>query len=209
MPCSSLPLLFLFSIVVVFKQFRSRRISYYLTSRYNQRATAWNNYGIKEFHGASFLARVGDAQTFLNPYDKTFGKNYPIRDPCNKKGDPHGGCVHTGAYYYTADMKYEGESVTVSVINGNSGFPVFNATYPTSKQSGKTFDVMGCDSVETCKPICDALGGEIPDGSRVCFFPVYLNEICYRVIINGNGDYEIDVPPAWSLYPDTIMPGCE
>ena len=97
----------------------------------------------------------------------------------------------------------------MTIVNGKSGLPVINATYPTTKKSGKTFDTMGCDSEETCKPICDALGGEIPPGGRVCLFDVYLNEICYRVAKTGVHDYIIDVPPAWSLYPDTIMPGCE
>lgn len=68
---------------------------------------------------------------------------------------------------------------------------------------------MGCSSVETCKPICDLYGGEIQEKSRVCMFDAYLNELCYRVILDSNGNYKIDLPPAWDLYPGTIMPGCE
>lgn len=116
---------------------------------------------------------------------------------------------YDGAYYYTANLEYEGKTTTVVLTNTKTGIVVFNATYKTSKVMGKTWDTMGCNSVETCKPICDKYEGELIEKSRVCMFDAYLNEVCYRVI-KGSGDYYmIDVPPAWYLYPETSQPGCE
>lgn len=164
---------------------------------------------MEDFKGVLFTASVGDKQVSLSPYDKPFGENYPIRDKCNQKKDPKGGCITTGAYYYTANLEYEGKTTTVVLTNTKTGIVVFNATYKTSKVMGKTWDTMGCNSVETCKPICDKYEGELIEKSRVCMFDAYLNEVCYRVI-KGSGDYYvIDVPPAWYLYPETSQPGCE
>ena len=52
---------------------------------------------MEDFKGVLFTASVGDKQVSLSPYDKPFGENYPIRDKCNQKKDPKGGCIPTGA----------------------------------------------------------------------------------------------------------------
>ena len=178
--------------------------------RYNQRARIWNEYGIPEFKGALFTASVNGQQTFLQPNTETFGENYPIRDKCNRKGDPKIGCITTEAYHYTTDLHYDDKNeVEVVIRNGGSGAVIFNSTYKATRIRGLTWESMGCSSVETCKPICDLYGGEIQEKSRVCMFDAYLNELCYRVILDSNGNYKIDLPPAWDLYPGTIMPGSE
>lgn len=156
------------------------------------------------------MASVNGQQTFLSPYNETFGENYPIRDKCDRKGDPRTGCMTTGAYHFTSDLHYDDKNkVEVVIRNGESGTVIFNSTYTTTKVMGMTWESMGCSSVETCKPICDIYGGEIQKSSRVCIYDAYLNELCYRVVLDSNGDYKIDLPPTWYLYPGTIMPGCE
>ena len=163
---------------------------------------------MKDFEGASFTVIV-DGKTY-NPTvcTETYGENYPIRDNCTLKGDPSSGCLTTGAYYYRVIVPYpEGTSVSVSVFNGENTC-IYNSTYGIQTSYISTWDEMGCDSEETCKPICDSWGGELKPSVTACFYYTYLNELCYRVR-HQDTSYVIDHPPGYDLSAYTDFVGCE
>ena len=168
------------------------------------------SYGIDDFKGATFTAYSGDEKYVLEPYTETFGELYPIRDRCNLKGDPKGGCTTTEAFYYTANIPYNGRSeVDVVVRNGESGVIIYNSTYTASKKTLIDFDSLGCKDVASCTPLCEKLGGVIPEGAKWCQYHTSLGELCYRVNRNNDNIYFIDDPPAWELEVYTGLPGCE
>lgn len=145
----------------------------------------------------------------LNPFSETFGENYPIRDACKEKGDPKEGCVNTDAFYFRVEIPKEDlTELSLVLRNGAEGEVIYSGTYEISKRGIKDWDSMGCNSVETCKPLCDAMQGELDPATRLCLYTQYLNELCYRVNDN-NGVYSIDEPPFWELFYHTGLPGCE
>ena len=178
--------------------------------RYNKRAQGWMDYGIEEFKGASFTAESNGEKLTLQPYTEKEGEYYPIRDRCNLKGDPKGGCLTTDAYYYAVDIPYNGaKSLDVVVRNGENGAVIYNSTYTTSTKSLIDFDSLGCKDVASCTPLCEKLGGTIPEGAKWCEYYSSLEELCYRVNRNPSGEYSIDDPPTWELEVYTGLPGCE
>lgn len=152
---------------------------------------------------------MGDKTYELSPYTKTFGDNYPIRDKCNKKGDPAGGCVSTDALYFRVEIPKENMGqLPILLRNGVDGPVIYNGTYPISKKGVQDWDMMGCNTDESCKRKCAAIEGEYDEQIKLCRYTNYLNELCYRVI-DDDGVYHIDHPPFWDLYYYTGYPGCE
>ena len=167
-------------------------------------------YGIDEFKGASFTVDSNGEKLTLQSSTEKDGEYYPIRDRCNLKGDPKGGCLTTDAFYYTVNIPYNGEkSLNVAVRNGENGAVIYNSTYQTSSKTLVDFDTLGCKDVASCTPLCEKLGGTIPEGAKWCEYYSYLGELCYRVNRQPSGEYIIDDPPTWSLEVYTGMPGCE
>lgn len=124
-------------------------------------------------------------------------------------GDPREGCVYTDAFYFRVEIPKE-EISTLSLVlrNGIDGPIIYNSSYEITKKGIKDWDSMGCNSVETCKPICDAMQGRLEVETKLCWYAQYLNELCYRVN-DENGVYHIDEPPYWDIFYHTGYPGCE
>ena len=104
--------------------------------------------------------------------------------------------------------KKELTDLSVVLRNGLEGEIIYNHTYTIAKRGYMDWDMMGCNTAETCKKICDEMQGIMDEQTRLCIFTQYLNELCYRVA-NVNDQYRIDEPPAWELSYHTGLPGCE
>lgn len=91
-----------------------------LRRRYNKRAMEWNTTGLKEFEGMHILAKVPNHQKEMEPITTSTGAFYPVRDSCNRDGDPEEGCVYTPALYYKVDIPYSNTSLPFTLSQGKS-----------------------------------------------------------------------------------------
>lgn len=109
--------------------------------RYNKRAVEWNNQSIALFSNAHFS--LNNAQVDFKPHTETSGSFYPMRDACNKKGDPAEGCVRTDAYMYKGYM-YSQSSSQTSIRIMSDGNEVVDSSYSTEKVKYYSRSQLGC-----------------------------------------------------------------
>ena len=54
------------------------------------------------------------------PIRNTTGHLYPIRDSCNRTGDPEEGCVSTDALFYNTNIRFRNDSFPVTLSHRHS-----------------------------------------------------------------------------------------
>ena len=64
----------------------------------------------------------------MMPVRNTTGHLYPIRDSCNRNGDPEEGCVYTDALFYNTNLQFTNDSLHVTLSHYHS--TVVNDTIP-------------------------------------------------------------------------------
>lgn len=145
--------------------------------------------------------KVGISTYEFNECTETFGENYPIREVCNKEGDPSNGCLTADAFHYRANIPYpQSDEVTIQVMNSQSGTLIFNSTYTLRTERSEEWDTMDCDTPESCMALCNSWGGFGSENLRICMYEGYLGNLCYRVRSSDGSNYQIDDPPGYDLF---------
>lgn len=169
-------------------------------TRYNRYVKNWEEWGINEYKNAKFSVKVGISTYTMNECTETFGENYPIREVCNRKGDPSDGCLTADAFHYRASVPYpKSDEVTIQVMNSESGTLVYNSTYKLRFEKAESWDTMDCNTPESCMALCQSWEGFGSEELKVCMYEAYLGNLCYRVHQSIGNDYEIDDPPDYEL----------
>lgn len=90
-------------------------------SRYNKQAAIWNDGGIQEFSGLIFNLTDSSGETHYREIKQASGIFYPVRDRCNTKQDPKGGCIYTNATFYNEDILWmeKDNYFTIEDVDGN------------------------------------------------------------------------------------------
>ena len=60
------------------------------------------------------LAQIPDHKKEMDPDTTSTGAFYPVRDSCNRDGDPEEGCVYTSALYYKEDIPFSNSSLPIT-----------------------------------------------------------------------------------------------
>ena len=131
----------------------------------------------------------------LETLTETSGNFYPVRDACNKKGDPTTGCKYTEALYYETVMTVDpyDREMEVKLMGNNS--EIVDTRYKTYATKTYTPSDMGCSKkTSECASKCHNKGGSWDSGMRRCTVTRYISQICYRVTLH-NGEWKLDVPP--------------
>lgn len=115
---------------------------YEIICRYNSRAKEWVESGINEFKDLTFTTN-GVA---MAPSTETSGKYYPVRDSCEKDGDPEDKCVYTQAYYYQSYIPVSSGFVTASVFGNTSS--IVNQQYESMHTEVYSESQLGCTDDE-------------------------------------------------------------
>lgn len=126
---------------------------------------------------------------------ETSGNYYPVRDACNKKGDPATGCNYTEALYYETMVKVDPleREMQIKLMGNNS--ELVDTWYKTYATKTYTPSDMGCSKKKSeCASKCHNKGGVWDSRRYECTITRYLNQICYRVIYK-NGEWKLDIPP--------------
>ena len=192
------PILFVIGLFIILgDNSRVDRIEEYrfwvlITISYNERAQIWKDSGLESFKNISFY--LDDSESALYPVSSTSGKYYPVRDKCQKDGDPEEGCVLTGAYYYKTTATLAVSSTASFSIYGPSKELISEASYDSTQTIYYTASQLDCsDDTSTCSSKCRSKGGSWSSATRRCTVTKYLNELCYRVI-KENGKWQLDIP---------------
>ena len=192
------PILFVIGILIILgDNTRVDRIEEYrfwvlITISYNERAQIWKDSGLESFKNISFY--LDESERALYPVSSTSGKYYPVRDKCQKDGDPEEGCVLTGAYYYKTTATLPVSSTASFSIYGPSKELISKASYDSTQTTHYTASQLDCsDDTSTCSSKCKSRGGSWSSSTRRCTVIKYLNELCYRVI-KENGKWQLDIP---------------
>ena len=194
------PILFVIGILIILgDNTRVDRIEEYrywvlITIRYNERAQIWKDSGLESFKNISFY--LDESESALYPVSSTSGKYYPVRDKCQKIGDPREGCVLTGAYYYKTTTTFPASSTSLTFsIYGPSKESISKTSYDSIQTTYYTASQLDCsDNLSECSSMCGSMGGSWSSSSRRCTVTKYLNELCYRVI-KENGKWQLDYSP--------------
>ena len=165
-----------------------------ITIRYNKRAQIWKDSGLESFKNISFY--LNGFESALSPVNSTSGKYYPVRDKCQKDGDPREGCVLTGAYYYKTTTTFPASSTSLTFsIYGPSKESISGASYDSTQTTYYTASQLDCsDNLSECSSMCGSMGGSWSSSSRICTVTKYLNELCYRVR-EIDGEWQLDYSP--------------
>ena len=193
------PVLFVIGILIILgDNTRVDRIEEYrfwvlITISYNERAQIWKDSGLESFKNISFY--LDDSESALYPVSSTSGKYYPVRDKCQKDGDPEEGCVLTGAYYYKTTATLAVSSTASFSIYGPSKELISEASYDSTQTTYYTASQLDCsDNLSECSSMCGSMGGSWSSSSRICTVTKYLNELCYRVR-EIDGEWQLDYSP--------------
>lgn len=107
--------------------------------RYNRRAKEWVEGGIAEFENLEFT--VNDSNSMI-PDTSVDGKFYPVRDSCDKEGDPAEKCLTTAALHYKSTIEKSGDSVYVKINLGETN--IVEEAYPYIKEEVYTSSDLNC-----------------------------------------------------------------
>ena len=66
------------------------------------------------------LAQIPDHKKEMDPDTTSTGAFYPVRDSCNRDGDPEEGCVYTSALYYKVDIPFSNSSLPFTLSHDKS-----------------------------------------------------------------------------------------
>ena len=113
--------------------------------RYNNRAKEWVENGLETFEGQEF--KLNDK--FMSENREKSGEYYPVRDSCDKDGDPAEKCILTDALFYQGYVPVTVYDTFVSVmIMSNNSSSVVGEQYPLSKTSYLSRSALGCTDEE-------------------------------------------------------------
>ena len=79
----------------------------------------------------------------MDAVPETTGKYYPVRDSCDKDGDPAEKCVYTQALFYQTYVSASSGPVNVKVSANSSTF--VNQQYESQRTNIYTRADLGCD----------------------------------------------------------------
>ena len=79
----------------------------------------------------------------MDAVTETTGKYYPVRDSCDKDGDPAEKCVYTQALFYQTYVSTSSDPVNVKVSANSSTF--VNQQYESQRSNIYTRADLGCD----------------------------------------------------------------
>ena len=79
----------------------------------------------------------------MDAVPETTGKYYPVRDSCDKDGDPAEKCVYTQALFYQTYVSVSSGPVNVKVSANSSTF--VNQQYESQRTNIYTRADLGCD----------------------------------------------------------------
>ena len=79
----------------------------------------------------------------MDAVPETTGKYYPVRDSCDKDGDPAEKCVYTQALFYQTYVSASNGPVNVKVSANSSTF--VNQQYESQRTNIYTRADLGCD----------------------------------------------------------------
>ncbi|KAK8799572.1 hypothetical protein WA158_006121 [Blastocystis sp. Blastoise] len=159
---------------------------------YNNLTSKWEE-SVEDFSHTSF--RVNGQ--LMEQITWATGSYYPVRDSCDKDGDPEGGCKSAQVAYYKLNSKtYDGY---FSLTNSQDDV-IYYASYPRVKvQILSKLDLLCLDEPMDCRENCeDNHGGDYSSGE--CRITEYLNRITIRVS-KQNSTYTVDKNPAYPFYP--------
>ena len=112
--------------------------------RYNNRAKEWVENGLETFEGQEF--KLNDK--FMSENREKSGEYYPVRDSCDKDGDPAEKCILTDALFYQGLISVTVYDSYVSVVIMNNSSSVVGEQYPLSKTSYLSRSALGCTDEE-------------------------------------------------------------
>lgn len=192
------PILFVIGIIIILgdntrvDRIEEFRFWGFITFSYNERAQIWKDSGLDSFKNISFY--LDETESPLYPVTSTSGKYYPVRDKCQKDGDPEEGCVLTGAYYYKTTATLPVSSSAEISIYGPSRELISEGSYDSTQTTYYSASQLDCsDDLSKCSSKCKSKGGSWSSSTRRCTVISYLNELCYRVI-KENGKWQLDIP---------------
>ena len=79
----------------------------------------------------------------MDAVPETTGKYYPVRDSCDKDGDPAEKCVYTQALFYQSYASVSSGPVSIEVSANSSSF--VNQQYESQRTNIYTRADLGCD----------------------------------------------------------------
>ena len=79
----------------------------------------------------------------MDAVTETIGKYYPVRDSCDKDGDPAEKCVYTQALFYQSYVSASSGPVSIEVSANSSSF--VNQQYESQRTNIYTRADLGCD----------------------------------------------------------------
>ncbi|KAK8799627.1 hypothetical protein WA158_006175 [Blastocystis sp. Blastoise] len=164
---------------------------------YNEDAPKWTSY-VDDFSRTSFTANG----QLMDQITWSSGKYYPVRDSCDKSGDPEGGCVSAKVLYYSVNTLYFGGHLTVSNSQGET---IHDGSYSSTQVTTYTKSQLSCTSDSSkCTEKCRDKGGVF--SGNVCRVTYYLNKLSVRVAKSGSS-YNLDRSPVYSFLPSSSF-GC-
>ena len=124
----------------------------------------------------------------------TSGKYYPVRDSCDKDGDPAEKCVYTEALYYNKIIPLtSGTTTSINIASG--GETLVSREYENEYTEVYTPSELNCREEESrCYSKCHSKNGDWNSFTERCTVTYYLHSVCYRVV-KENDIYQLDVPP--------------
>ena len=124
----------------------------------------------------------------------TSGKYYPVRDSCDKDGDPAEKCVYTEALYYNTFVPVSSTSMTsITIMSGKE--KLVSKSFENMHIKVYTPSELGCSKERSkCSSKCHSKNGEWNSATERCTVTYYLHSVCYRVA-KTNDNYKLDVPP--------------
>ena len=160
---------------------------------YNIRAAEWAENGLNEFRSVSLTTN----DLPMIPVTETSGKYYPVRDSCEKDGDPADKCVYTQALFYQAYAPVSSSLVSVAVLHDSES--IVSQQYQPQHTEIYSETELGCgDDDDDCESKCRNKHGTWNPWYGTCTVITYLNNLCYRVN-KVNDHWQLDQPPAWAL----------
>ena len=109
-----------------------------------------------------------------------FGESYPIRDKCNSKGDPPGGCLTMNALYSTITVSLNfPNSISLYTKDRYYYLILFFGPSTSTRTIFRNLEKESY-SPEEYKEVCTAINGTFFDCS-LCDVSVYLSRLYFRL----------------------------
>ena len=170
-------------------------------SSYNNAVSRWNQYSLLEFQDFQQLVVINGSTLALSPVQTPFGEYHPVRDSCQKVGDPS--LEISNILYFQANLTNVTGPFDLQILSNSSSldeitidpFPLLvlgkkNILCEGNSESGFRSLLMDRN---VCSHNCIKYGGVWDRNQTKCFVQTYVHKICLRVYF----DQEMS---SWSLY---------